>query len=219
MEHQRLTTDPSEGTLYDAQAVQKIVSLAAEIQHKRSDLMTAADLERLGADMGLDVEAVRKAVVLYAQERTKPATPLAAPDIEAIRQATATYDKVIALHEQEKACRWQEERSRRRTRFLTYLLSAGAIFMAANGSTFPLSLWLVVTGVGLGGWLRNGPVGGATVGFLSSLLYLFLRQPRHSGIELLVPPFMTALGAAAGLASRWWKSPARLELEQRLNLE
>jgi len=48
MEQQPLLNQTPDEHLYDAQAMQRIMTLAAEIQHKRADLLTGTELERLG---------------------------------------------------------------------------------------------------------------------------------------------------------------------------
>lgn len=60
---------------YDAQAVQKMVALAAQLEQNQQETMTASQVEAIGADVGLDPAFVRKALEQFElQETAKKST-------------------------------------------------------------------------------------------------------------------------------------------------
>jgi class 3 adenylate cyclase len=58
----------NEEVRYDAQAIQRIVSLASRLEHTHQETMTASEVEQLGADVGLDRAFVRKALAQMAEQ-------------------------------------------------------------------------------------------------------------------------------------------------------
>ncbi|MCC6445333.1 MAG: hypothetical protein IT210_17970 [Armatimonadetes bacterium] len=193
MEHQILKTEATEDPLYDTEAMQRIMTLAAEIQRKRADLMTADDLVQLGSELGLDPEAVRKAMAVYRQEKTAG---------RAAREETPA-------------------RPVKRPWLLGFLLSTaggvlGGLTMNPWDSAFMIFPFL---GIVLSGKCARHPVGGALFGFWTACLTVVFSSSRHypfHGHEL--PAFFilaSIFGSLIGLVAEW-SSHRRGRLLRRL---
>src|SRR5438067_8753738 len=76
--HEELRTEEAH---YDAETVQRALALASTLQKRRQELMTAEQVEALGAEVGLDREAVKQALAYVARQ---PAVPVVAraPQVE-----------------------------------------------------------------------------------------------------------------------------------------
>ena len=67
--HEQLRTGEAH---YDAETVQRALALASTLQKRRQELMTAEQVEALGAEVGLDREVVRQALVSVARQPALP---------------------------------------------------------------------------------------------------------------------------------------------------